>query len=125
MPSNLREQNGLPLHTNINLSGSTENLTIDLGDGAHYSLGTTQVLSLSATAQSSSAIGVSGSYKQIRVVGTSAFHLTSALAPTASSASPYFPANIPEIINIAGGNKISVIQDAATGNFFVTQISYP
>lgn len=125
MASNLRVDEGLPLNTNPNPDGNTENLVVDFGSGANYSLGATQVLALSATAVASTAIGTSPSKYRVRLVGNSAFHVAVGAAPTAASGDPLFPASNPEVIVVTGGQKVSVLQDSASGSVYLTEISYP
>jgi hypothetical protein len=120
MPINVRTEDGSPL--NISEQGDgTSDLVVDAKAG--YSLGTTQKIALSATAAASSAWGTSGTVR-LRIVATSAFHAVAGTNPTATTSDPYYPANVPEVIEITGGQKLSVIQDSATGNAYITQLSY-
>ncbi len=121
MPINMRTEDGGPLNITDEGDG-TSDLVVDVKGG--YVLGTTQAITTSATAQSSSAWGVSGTVVRLRIIGSAAFHAVAGTTPTATSSSPYFAANVPEIVEISGAQKLSVIQDSVSGSVYITQLSY-
>ncbi len=120
MAFNIQSQTGVPLKNWPNTDG-TSSLAVDIG----YQLGTTQVLALSATAQSSSAFGiVGGDPLAVRVIGSSAFYLAVGTTPTATSAAAYFGVNTAgQLIHVPGGQKISVLQAGSGGNVWLTSVT--
>lgn len=83
----------------------------------------TQVLALGAASVASNAFGAQT--WAIRVVSSGNCHFTLGTAPVATASKAYMAANQrPEYISVNPGDKIAVIQDgAATGNFYVTELS--
>ena len=87
-------------------------------------IGTTQVLTLSATAQASSALSTAnGDPVQVRVIGSNPFYIAVGANPTATSASMYVGSAAREIISVPSGQKVSVLQGSGGGNVWVTVLS--
>ena len=60
----------------------------------------------------------------VRVVVTTAAFITIGEAPVATTAHMFMVANVPEIIMIRPGEKVSAIQSAAGGNLHVTELTH-
>ena len=84
-------------------------------------LGRHQVVAFTATAGTSAAVG--GVTRRVRVVLTSAGHIKIGAHPTATTSDPYVPANLPEVFDIAPGEKVSAVQASAGGNLHVTELT--
>lgn len=67
---------------------------------------------------------------QVRLTANTAVHYTFAGTPTATTASPFLPANVVEYVTVTPGQKIAVIRastdglvTATSGNVWVTEIT--
>lgn len=58
----------------------------------------------------------------VRLCSTTACHIALGANPTATASSIYLPANVPWFIEVAPGQKVAVIQNAAAGTLFVTEM---
>ena len=82
--------------------------------------GTTQKVPFTATSSQSAAVGSATTL--VRVVGTAACHLEIGANPTATNSTSYYlPANVPQVLGIAGGQKIAVIRNSGDGDLFITE----
>jgi hypothetical protein len=60
----------------------------------------------------------------LRVVSTTACHIRiGAGTPTATTSDAYLPANLPEYFEVAPGERIAVIQNAAGGTLHATEMT--
>lgn len=65
-----------------------------------------------------------GAYtKQVRVMATSAAFIAIGGSPTATTADMPLAANLPEVIAINPGEKVSAIQASAGGSLYVTELT--
>lgn len=58
----------------------------------------------------------------VRLCSTTACHIKVGSAPTATTSDPYLPANIDWFIEVAPGQKVATIQNAAAGTLHVTEM---
>lgn len=58
----------------------------------------------------------------VRLCSTTACHIALGASPTATTSSPYLPANTPWFIEVAPGQKVAAIQNAAGGTLHVTEM---
>lgn len=58
----------------------------------------------------------------VRLCSTTACHIKLAASPTATTSDPYLPANTPWFIEVAPGQKVAAIQNAAGGTLHVTEM---
>jgi hypothetical protein len=88
-----------------------------------YQLGTTQVMTVTASSVQSSAIATNCTI--IRLANSSAAHAHFAIGtnPTASlTTSPMLPANAVGYFKVTGGDKVAVIRGATATDISITQI---
>lgn len=84
--------------------------------------GTTQTVTVgAASAATTNAVGQHT--KRIRLISTTACHVAFAVAPTATTSSMYLAAGREEVFAIKPGQKVAVIQNAAGGTLFVTELT--
>ena len=84
--------------------------------------GTTQTVAYTGTAGTiSTAVG--SQTRQVRVMVTTAAFISIGGTPTATTSDMPMVANLPEIIAINPGEKVSAIQSAAGGNLYVTELT--
>lgn len=84
--------------------------------------GTTQALTTGAAAVSSAAFGAQ-TYA-VRVVCTAACHIAFGPAPVATANDAYLAPGVRgEFIGVTPGEKLSVIQDTASGKLYVTELT--
>ena len=88
-------------------------------------LGTTQIMTVSATSVQSTAVATG--VTMLRLANSSGVHLHFAIGsnPTASiTTSPMLPTNAVEYVACASGDKVAVIRSGVTGtDISITQIS--
>lgn len=64
-----------------------------------------------------------GAYTSVvRLCATAACHIKVAATPTATTSDPYLPANVDWFIEVAPGQKVAAIQNAAAGVLHVTEM---
>jgi len=88
-----------------------------------YSLGTTQVMTVTASSVQSTAIASDCTI--IRLANGSAAHCHFSIGanPTATTTtSPMLPANAVEYIKVKGGDKVAVIRGATATDVSITQV---
>ena len=78
--------------------------------------GTTQTVSVSGSAASSTAVG----QRVARIVATVDVHIS--ISGTATTSSYYIPANTVEFIHTYDGDTISFITDGSTGTAYVSEM---
>ena len=78
--------------------------------------GTTQTVSVSGTAASSTAVG----QRVARIVATTDVHIS--ISGTATTSSYYIPANTVEFIHTYSGDTIGFITDGSTGTAYVSEM---
>ena len=89
-----------------------------------YNLGTTQVMTVSASSVQS--IAIASDCTIIRLANGSAAHCHFSIgsSPTASlTTSPMLPANAIEYIKVTGGDKVAVIRGATATDVSITQVN--
>jgi hypothetical protein len=84
-------------------------------------LGTHQSVAYTGTAGTITT-AFSGGLKKARIVCTSAAYVKVGVAPTATTSDVYCPADAPEYVSVAPGEKVSAIQVSAGGTLHVTEI---
>lgn len=84
----------------------------------------TQVVAYTGTAGTSSAVG-SQTYA-VKLVATTNCHVKVTQAGTAATTSDtYIAGNAPaEYVCVSPGDKISVVEDSAGGNLYITELTY-
>jgi hypothetical protein len=88
------------------------------------SLGTTQVMTVSATSVQSTAVGAGVTMLRLANAAAAHCHFSIGASPTASlTTSPMLPANAVEYVACAGGDKVAVIRGATATDISITQIS--
>ena len=88
-----------------------------------YSLGTTQVMTVSASSVQSTAIAADCTIIRLANSNTAHAHFQIGSNPTASlTTSPMIPANAVEYIKVNGGDKVAVIRGATATDVSITQI---
>lgn len=86
-----------------------------------FTIGTTQTVAVGAT--SASIATAFGAYTTVvRLCSTTACHVAVGASPTATTSSAYLPANVEWFIEVAPGQRVAVIQNAAAGTLFVTEM---
>lgn len=83
---------------------------------------TTQTITTSGTSAATSS-AVATSTRLVRIVATKDVHITFASAPTATTSSPFLPANQVEYFKITGGHKVAAIQNSEAGVVYVTEMA--
>ena len=87
-------------------------------------LGTTQVMTVSATSVQSTAVGAGVTMLRLANGGGSHCHFAIGASPTASlTTSPMLPANSIEYVACASGDKVAVIRGGTATDVSITQIS--
>ena len=87
-------------------------------------LGTTQVMTVSATSVQSTAVGAGVTILRLANSSTAHCHFAIGASPTASlTTSPMLPANAVEYVACASGDKVAVIRGATATDVSITQIS--
>jgi|TARA_E500000318_G_scaffold30931_1_gene30668 hypothetical protein len=86
-----------------------------------FAVVSTEKLSYTGTADQSAAFA-SGIH-HIRIVATSDCHYAIGANPTATANDTYLPADTVEKIRVNQGEKISVVQNSAGGDAFITSLS--
>ena len=88
-----------------------------------YSLGTTQVMTVTASSVQSTAIAADCTIIRLANGSTAHCHFSIGSNPTASiTTSPMLPANAVEYIKVTGGDKVAVIRNATATDISITQI---
>jgi hypothetical protein len=84
---------------------------------------THQSVAYTATAGTiSNAVGAQTRY--VRIVVTTAAYYAIGGAPTATTSDVYIPANVPEIIQISPGEKVSAVRVSGDGALHVTELTH-
>ncbi len=87
-------------------------------------LGTTQVMTVSATSVQSTAVGAGVTILRLANGSAAHCHFAIGASPTASlTTSPMLPANAVEYVACASGDKVAVIRNATATDISITQIS--
>ena len=87
-------------------------------------LGTTQVMTVSATSVQSTAVGAGVTMLRLANGGGAHCHFAIGSNPTASlTTSPMLPASSIEYVACASGDKVAVIRGATATDVSITQIS--
>lgn len=87
-------------------------------DGSVYKIKSNEVVAYTATAGNSAAAATG--IIAVRVVTTTAAHVAIGNGVTATTSDALLPANDPASFKIFDGERVSVIQNAAGGNAYVT-----
>jgi hypothetical protein len=88
------------------------------------SLGTTQVMTVSATSVQSTAVGAGVTMLRLANGAGAHCHFAIGSNPTASiTTSPMLPTNCIEYVACASGDKVAVIRNATATDVSITQIS--
>jgi hypothetical protein len=90
--------------------------------GNCYRWGSTQLVSFTSTSTANTTAFASGT-NTIRVVASTRCHLAFGASPTATTSSPALPANVPEYIVVAPGQKLAAIRTTTSGTLHVTEVS--
>jgi hypothetical protein len=82
---------------------------------------TTQTVSISGTsAATSNAVGSNTTV--VRIISDTACHYVIGASPTATTSSPYLPANVFEYVRVTPGvDKVAFIQSASSGSAYVSE----
>ena len=87
-------------------------------------LGTTQVMTVSASSVQSTAVGAGVTMLRLANGGGAHCHFAIGSNPTASiTTSPMLPTNCIEYVVCASGDKVAVIRNATATDISITQIS--
>jgi hypothetical protein len=89
---------------------------------ASYRLGTHQSVAFTGTAGTIANAFAAGT-TAVRVIATSACYLLIDNSPTATTASVYLAADVPEVFLVTPGQKASAVQVSAGGTLHVTELS--
>jgi hypothetical protein len=88
-----------------------------------YELGTTQVMTVTASSVQSSAVAADCTIVRLAVASTAHCHIQVGTNPTASlTTSAMLPANSVTYIKVNGGDKIAVIRGATAVDISITQV---
>lgn len=85
-------------------------------------LGTTQLVSFTSTSVATTTAMQAGT-RLVRVIPTTACHITQGASPTATTNHPKFPANVAELLVVNPGEKIAAIRTTTSGTLYVTEVS--
>lgn len=86
-----------------------------------FTVGTNQTITTGAA--SVAMTNPVGSYTTVvRLCATAACHIKVAVTPVATTSDPYLPANVFWFIEVAPGQKVAAIQNAAAGVLHVTEM---
>jgi hypothetical protein len=89
-----------------------------------YNLGTTQVMTVTASSVQSTAIASDCTIIRLANGGTAHCHFQIGTNPTASiTTSAMLPANAVEYIKVTGGDKVAVIRNATATDISITQVN--
>jgi len=89
-----------------------------------YTLGTTQVMTVSASSVQSSAIASDCTIIRLAVGSAAHCHFQIGSNPTASlTTSPMAPANSVEYLKVSGGDKVAVIRGGTAVDISITQVA--
>ena len=83
---------------------------------------TTQTVAV-GTASAAITNPVGAQIRRVRLISTTACHVAIGSAPTATATDMYLAAGREEYFSIHPGEKVAVIQDAAAGTLYVTEMS--
>ena len=88
-----------------------------------YKLGTTQVMTVTASSVQSTAIAANCTIIRLAVSNAAHCHFAIGTNPTASlTTSPMAPANSVQYIKVSGGDKVAVIRGATACDISITQV---
>jgi hypothetical protein len=88
-----------------------------------YTLGTTQVMTVTASSVQSSAIDADCTIIRLAVGSTAHCHFQIGSNPTASlTTSPMAPANSIQYLKVTGGDKVAVIRGATAVDISISQV---
>jgi len=88
-----------------------------------YTLGTTQVMTVTASSVQSSAIASDCTIIRLAVGSTAHCHFEIGSNPTASlTTSPMAPANSVQYLKVSGGDKVAVIRGGTAVDISITQV---
>jgi hypothetical protein len=88
-----------------------------------YALGTTQVMTVTASSVQSSAVAAGCTIIRLANSSTAHAHFAIGSNPTASlTTSPMLPANAVEYIKVNGGDKVAVIRGGTATDVSITQV---
>jgi len=88
-----------------------------------YALGTTQVMTVTASSVQSTAFAADCTIVRLSTTGVGHLHFATGSNPTASlTTSPHLPPNSVEYIKVNGGDKIAVIRGATAVDVSITQV---
>jgi hypothetical protein len=88
-----------------------------------YALGTTQVMTVTASSVQSNAIASDCTIIRLAVGNAAHCHFQVGSNPTASlTTSPMAPANSVQYIKVTGGDKVAVIRGATATDISITQV---
>lgn len=87
-----------------------------------YRLGATQTVAVGAASAANATAFAPGTFA-VRVVATTACHICFGATPVATTDHAYLPAGWVAEYTVQPGQKIAVIQNAAAGNLYVTELS--
>ena len=89
-----------------------------------YTLGTTQIMTVSASSVQSNAIASDCTIIRLAVGSTAPCHFQIGSNPTASlTTSPMAPANSVEYLKVSGGDKVAVIRGGTAVDISITQVA--
>jgi hypothetical protein len=88
-----------------------------------YALGTTQVMTVTASSVQSTAVAAGCTIIRLANASTAHAHFAIGANPTASlTTSPMLPPNAVEYIKVNGGDKVAVIRGGTATDVSITQI---
>lgn len=95
---------------------------MDAQNSTSYRPVRTQTISVTgSSAAISNAVG--SGIRRVRIIADTAVHYAVGASPTATTSDPYLPADVYEYINVREGEKVAMIQSAANGTGYVTEVS--
>jgi hypothetical protein len=65
---------------------------------------------------------VGSGIQKARLVVTAAAYVKIGSSPTATTLDVYMPANVPEVVVVSAGDKVSAVQVSSSGDLFVTAL---
>jgi len=88
-----------------------------------YELGTTQVMTVTASSVQSSAVAAGSTIIRLAVGSTAHCHFQIGSNPTASlTTSPMAPANSVQYVKVTGGDKVAVIRGGTAVDISISQV---
>lgn len=87
-----------------------------------YRLGTTQTVAIGASTAASTAFGAQT--RAVRVIATSNAHIVVAKSATATTSDTYLALGREEVIQVAPGEQVAVIQNSAGGTLYITELTH-